>query len=126
MADDDPSFSIPRHPTRRYPRRGGVEYDGGSVFRLTPDRDTDDGSLTGLVESTLDRPPYRYGDWFDLPMPLYVVHDRDTDDTFRVSVRDGVVQLHVLPETGRGGLRAFYDRLVAASDTDWTVTCRAD
>ncbi len=126
MADDDPDFSIPKRPTRRYPGRGGVEYEGETVFSLRPARDTDDGSLTELVESVLENSPYRYGDWFDLPMPLYLVHDDDTGDTFRIAVRDGTVQLHVLPETGSDGLRAFYERLVAAADTGWTVACRTD
>jgi len=126
VSDDEPSFSIPRRPTRRYPGRGGVEYDGGTVFRLTPDRSRDNRSITDLVESILEEPPYRYGDWFDLPMPLYLVHDDDTGDTFRVAIRDGTVRLYVLPETGRSGLRAFYDRLAATDDADWAVECRPD
>ena len=126
MADEEPTFQIPQRPTRRYPRRSGVEYEGETVFSLRPARDTDDGSLTELVESVLENSPYRYGDWFDLPMPLYLVHDDDTGDTFRIAVRDGTVQLHVLPETGSDGLRAFYERLVAAADTGWTVACRTD
>ena len=125
MADDEPTFSIPQRPTRRYRRRGGIEYEGETVFSLRSARDVDDRSLTESVESILERRPYRYGDWSDLPMPLYLVHDDETGDTFRVAVRDGAVQLHVLPETGRAGLRAFYDRLTATSEAaSWTVTCR--
>ncbi len=125
MADEDtPSFAIPNHPTRQYHRRGGVEYDGETVFSLHPETAYGDETLRELVEGVLDGEPYRYGDWFDLPMPLYLVHDDHTGDTFRVAVRDGVVELYVLPETEAAGLRAFYRRLFKTSDTGWDVTCR--
>ncbi len=122
MADDDPStFAIPHSPTRRYPRRGGVEYEGGTVFILTPSTDFSDNTLGAVLKDVLSEDPYRYGDWFDLPMPLYLVHDDDTRDTFRVAIRDGHIEFHVLPNTGSPGLRALYDRLVAATETTWTV-----
>lgn len=127
MADEEtPTFAIPKRPTRRYRRRGGVEYDGETVFSLSPHTRRDDESLRELVERVLEEGPYRYGDWFDLPMPLYLVHDDRTGDTFRVAVRDGTVELHVLPETGTDGLRAFYRRTDARSETGWDVTCRTD
>lgn len=126
MADDDPTFSIPRRPTRRYRSRGGVEYEGETVFTLRPECGPEGRSLTELVESVLDRGPYRYGDWFDLPMPVYLVHDDGTGDTFRIAVRDGTVKLYVLPNTDRAGLRAFYDRLIPRTESAWTVTCRTD
>lgn len=127
MSDDEaPTFSIPKRPTRRYRRRGGVEYEGGTVFSLEPTNEYDDDSLTKLVERVLDQQPYRYGDWFDLPMPLYLVHDDRTGDTFRIAIRGGTVTLHVLPETGADGLRAFYERLVESSETGWDVTSRID
>ncbi|WP_299237316.1 hypothetical protein [Natronomonas sp.] len=126
MADDQPTFAIPKRPTRRYPRRGGVEYEGQTVFSLTPAGEYDDDALRALVEAVLRRPPYRYGDWFDLPMPLYLVHDDRTGDTFRAAVRDGAVELYVLPETERDGLRAFYERLCESSETSWNVACRTD
>jgi len=127
VADEDAStFAIRQRPTRRYPRRGGVEYEGGTVFEVTPAAPREDGALAILVESVLEDEPYRYGDWFDLPMPLYLVHDDDTGDTFRVSVRDGRVELHVLPATAPDGLRALYERLDAATDdTEWRVDCRS-
>jgi len=124
--EETPTFAIPKHPTRRYRRRGGVEYDGETVFSLIPENADEDRAIRELVEDVLDREPYRYGDWFDLPMPLYLVHDDRTGDTFRVAVRDGIVELHVLPETESTGLRAFYRRLFDASDTEWEVTCRTD
>ena len=127
MADEDAStFAIRQRPTRRYPRRGGVEYEGGMVFEVTPTPPRGDGALAAVVESVLEDDPYRYGDWFDLPMPLYLVHDDETGDTFRVAVRDGVVEFHVLPATEPPGLRRLYDRLTAATDREWTVKTRTD
>ena len=122
----DPSFRIPQRPSRRYPRRGGVEYEGETVFELTPDDDHGHDALDAALREVLDGDDYTYGDWFDLPMPLYLVHDDRTGDTFRVAVRDDTVELHVLPETGTDGLRAFYRRTDARSETGWDVTCRTD
>lgn len=124
--DEQPSFAIPKRPSRRFPRRGGVEYEGATVFSLTPVDDRDDPALASLVESVLESGPYRYGDWFDLPMPLYLVHDVETRDTFRVAVRDGDVEFHVRPDTEPSGLRALYERLVADSGVDWDVSCRTE
>ncbi|PSQ01695.1 hypothetical protein BRC94_03115 [Halobacteriales archaeon QS_5_70_17] len=123
----EPSFEIPVRPERRYSRTT-VEYDGEVVFSLTPVANYGDDRLDALLRAVLGSGPYRYGDWFDLPMPLYLVHDDDTGDTFRAAVRGGAVELHVLPETGSAGLRALYDRLVAASDCAWRVarSCSAD
>jgi len=118
------TFAIRQRPTRRYPRRGGVEYEGGTVFEVTPAAPREDGALAILVESVLEDEPYRYGDWFDLPMPLYLVHDDDTGDTFRVAVRDGVVEFHVLPATEPPGLRRLYERLREATDCEWSVSAR--
>jgi hypothetical protein len=127
VADDDaPTFAIPERPVRRYPRRGGVEYEGKTVFSLTPTDDYEDPELASLVEAVLEDDPYRYGDWFDLPMPLYLVHDEETGDTFRVAVRDGCVEFHVLPNTDSAGLRALYERLVARTDTAWHVRRQAE
>jgi hypothetical protein len=111
-ASDSPSFEVD-HPEREHRRSGGMRYEGGTVFVLTP-ADADD--LAGLVADLLDAGPYRYGDWFDLPMPLFLVHDDGTGDTFRVAVRDGRVELHVRSATGPAGLRAFYDRLAGRVD----------
>jgi len=127
VADEDtPTFAIPHRPTRRYPRRGGVEYDGETVFVVAPDDDVADAEVVAVLESVLEAEPYSYGDWFDLPMPLYLVHDGDTGDTFRVTVRDGNVEFHVLPDTDPPGLRRLYDRLRSASDCAWSVDCRTD
>jgi hypothetical protein len=128
----DPSgdeFAIPSRPDRRYPRNGGVEYVGGTVFSFDPAAEWTDPELAELVESVLDSGTYRYGDWFDLPMPLYLVHDDATHDTFRVAVRDGRVEVHVLPETGPEGVRALHDRLADATDDgpfEWTVERRVE
>ena len=119
----EPSFTIPVHPERSYPYSGGVEYEGGTLFRLVPDADRSEETLASLVEAVLDDGPYRYGDFFNLPMPVYLVRDDDTADVFRVSIRDGTVRFHVLPETESAGLSAMYDRLVDRTDVSWSVRC---
>ncbi len=116
-----PSFAIPAHPKRRYSRADGVEYEGGTVFRLHPHPERSSEQLRTLVETVFTDAPYRWGDFLDLPMPLYLVRDEQTGDVFRVSIRDGVVRFHVLPETESAGLRALYDRLDAQADVDWQV-----
>jgi hypothetical protein len=129
MTSSEERFAIPARPRRQYPREGGLEYEGETIFRLTPADGHSDDTLQALVEDVLDREPYTYGDWFDLPMPLYLVHDADTGDVFRVGIRNETIEFHVLPDTGSAGLRGLYDRLVDASAADWSVTCstkRAD
>jgi hypothetical protein len=121
----EPSFSIPVRPERTYPFSGGVTYEGETTFVLAPEADLTTDSLRRLVADVLADGPYRYGDFLNLPMPLYLVKDDQTSDVFRLSVRDGSVQLHVLPDTESAGLRAMYDRLVAESGTDWSVECRS-
>ena len=116
----EPAFEIPARPTRRYPGPGGLEYEGGTRFALDPASEPAT-PLRALVETVLDRGPYRYGDFLELPMPLYLVRDDETGDVFRVSIRDGTVWLHVLPETESRGLRAFYDRLREETAAAWRV-----
>ncbi len=123
---EDPSFTIPRHPERRYSRHAGLEYEGTTVFSLVPTVDRADGALDDLLKSVLDGDAYTYGDWFDLPMALYLVHDTGTGDVFRVSVRDGRIEFHVLPGTDPEGLRALYGRLAGRSDDDWVVDRQTD
>ena len=122
----EPSFTIPAHPERHFPSRGSLEYEGETVFRLTPGEGIDGTDLESLVEAVLDEGPYRSGDFLELPMALWLVRDDDTADVFRVSIRDGTIGLHVLPSTESTGLRRFYDRLVERSDCDWRVECRTD
>lgn len=126
MTARDPSFAIPGRPQRSYPRDGGVEYEGETVFELTPDDGQSDGGLDDVVADVLDSGPYRSGDFMELPMTLYLVRDEETTDVFRVTVRDGTISLHVLPETESTGLRRFYDRLSDHSERDWRVECRSD
>jgi hypothetical protein len=123
---EDPSFTIPRRPERRYSRHAGLEYEGTTVFSLSPATDRADGALDDLLRGVLDGETYTYGDWFDLPMALYLVHDAETGDVFRVSVRDGAIEFHVLPGTDSGGLRALYGRLVERSEQDWVVESYTD
>jgi len=119
-----PSFTIPARPTRRF-RRDGVEYEGEVLFVCRPE-DSPERDLEGLVAAVLADGPYRYGDFLDLPMALYLVRDEETGDVFRISVRDGTVRLHVLPATDPAGLRAFYDRLVDRSSAGWRVERQID
>jgi hypothetical protein len=119
----EPSFSIPARPKREFPRRGGVEYRGQTIFRLVPAHPISNERLADLLEGTLCDGPYRYGDFLNLPMPLYLVRDDGTGDVFRVSIRDGRIRLHVLPETEPAGLQRLYDRLVDRSTADWHVEC---
>ncbi|KZN26090.1 hypothetical protein A4G99_23245 [Haladaptatus sp. R4] len=126
MSDGDPSFSIPHRPRRTYPRRGGVRYEGETLFRLSPDSDPSENDLTALVERVLDGDAYTYGDWFDLPVPMYLVRDREHDTTFRVVVRYGSVELHILPDTRSEGLKSIYRRLSAESPVSWNVSCESN
>ena len=124
---DDPSFSIPARPTRRYPHGSGVEYEGGTEFELRPDSEHTEAELVALVTDILAAGPYRYGDFHDLPMPLWLVRDEGTTDVFRVAVRDGTVRLHVLPRTEPAGLRRFYERLREAdNELSWAVDRRVE
>jgi hypothetical protein len=123
---EEPSFAIPRHPERRYSRHAGLEYEGTTVFSLSPAGDHEDPALDELLRAVLDGEGYTYGDWFDLPMALYLVHDTETGDVFRVSVRDGAIEFHVLPGTDSGALHALYGRLVERSDHEWTVESYTD
>jgi hypothetical protein len=122
-----PSFSIPAHPQRRFPHGSGVEYEGGTEFRLTPESERATPVLAETVVDILDAGPYRYGDFHDLPMPLWLVRDEETTDVFRVAVRDGTVRLHVLPTTESDGLRRFFERLCEASGgQSWSVRRHVD
>lgn len=172
MTARDSTFAIPGRPERTFPRSGGVEYEGGTVFVLSPDGDDGDGSggdgrdgdreaaegpdgdfegaddpdgdgaegadrdgadvggpdgdLEARIGAVLAAGPYRYGDFHELPMALFLVRDEETGDVFRVAVRDGTVRLHVLPETDSAGLRRFHDRLVEHTGREWRVECRTD
>ncbi|ODR81197.1 hypothetical protein BG842_00205 [Haladaptatus sp. W1] len=126
MSDSDPSFSIPHRPRRTYPRQGGVRYEGETLFRLSPSSDPSESDLVNLVERVLDGESYTYGDWFDLPVPMYLVRDREHDTTFRVVVRYGSVELHILPDTRSSGLQTLYHRLTACSDCSWSVSCESN
>ncbi|SIR81896.1 hypothetical protein SAMN05421858_3937 [Haladaptatus litoreus] len=126
MVDDsDPSFSIPHRPQRTYPRGGGVRYEGETIFRLSPGSECSEERLTAFVQDVLEEDPYTYGDWFDLPVPMYLVRDHDRDTTFRVVVRYESVELHVLPDTRSSGLLAMYHRLSDCSGLSWTVSCES-
>lgn len=121
----EPSFRIPAKPERTFPFRGGVEYEGSTTFVLEPHEEPSAPPAT-LLADLLAEGPYRYGDFLNLPMPLYLVKDEETGDVFRASVRNRSLRLHVLPATDREGLRALYDRLTDRTGVDWRVECRTD
>ncbi len=112
----DPSFEIPVHPKSEY-HDGGITRTGGTVFSLVPD----DGSVDDRLARVLERERYTAGDWFDLPVPVYLVHDRELGTVFRVVGYDDRVELHVTTTTESSGLRAFYDALGEESAVDWSV-----
>jgi hypothetical protein len=121
----DPSFRIPVRPRRNYPYSGGVEYEGKTVFRLIPEMDHSEDTLREYLEEILDDGQYQYGDFYNLPMPVYLVRDEETGDVFRVSIRDGTLGLHVLPDTESAGLTALYERLDERTDVSWRVECES-
>lgn len=112
----DPSFEIPVRPQCEY-SGGELTRTGGTVFSITPE----DGSVGERLERVLARERYTAGDWFDLPSPVYLVHDRDLGTVFRVVGYDDRVELHVTTTTESRGLRAFYEALGEESETEWTV-----
>jgi hypothetical protein len=117
----EPRFEIPERPERQFSSTGELAYEGGTRFDLEPDPVPAD-SLATVVESVVETGPYRFGDFLELPMPLYLVRDDETGDVFRIAVRDETVRLHVLPGTEPAGLRRFYERLDAATEATWTVS----
>jgi hypothetical protein len=119
-------FAIPDRPDRHFPSAGGMEYEGGTVFVLEPKPAAEEAALADLVASLLADGPYQFGDFHDLPMPLWLVRDSDTGDAFRVAVRDSTVRLHVLPRTEPPGLRGFYRRLAERTDAKWDTDRRTD
>ena len=121
---DEPPFQIRDRPERRYPPSGGVEYEGETVFVLTPDDDRSTDDLDALLQSILDDDRYVRGDFFDLPAPAYLVRDADVGTSFRTVVRDGRVELHVLPHTDAVALEALFDALQSVSDGEWVVERR--
>ncbi|WP_254830445.1 hypothetical protein [Haloglomus salinum] len=133
-SESDDAFADLHHPERTFPRAGGMRYEGATVIELTPrDGPVDEAELVALTDTVLSADRYRVGDWFDLPLPVFLVHDDETGDTFRLAVREAAIELHVRSETGAEGLRAFHDRLVevaehdaAGASLDWRVTRRTD
>ncbi|PSP81627.1 hypothetical protein BRC81_00125 [Halobacteriales archaeon QS_1_68_20] len=117
---------MPARPERNYTPTGGVEYVGETAFHLKPDPELAVDELEAALADVLDADRYVRGDWFDLPRPVFLVHDEPVSTSFRVVVRSGRVELHVLPSTEAAGLRELFDRLRAETDVDWTVDCRVD
>lgn len=124
--EDGRTFELPEGPERRYTRSGGVEYEGRVVFCLDPDPELPVDELEGLLADAFEDDRYVPCDWFDFPLPVYLVHDREVSTAFRVVVRTGGLELHVLPSTDPDGLRSLYRRLDAATANDWSVRREVD
>jgi len=126
-SDTESRFDIPTHPSRHYPRDDGVEYRGKTVFQISPAGEDAIDDLEGLVVSTLEQEAYTYGDWFELPVPLYTVHDEVTGDVFRVAVKPSHIEFHVLPATEPAGLERLFDCLQRAGAVDaWEIGCEVE
>lgn len=124
MTDDTPSFDIPVRPERHYPRDGGVEYEGRTVFALHADPPQSRPDLEAHLQAVLDDGGYIYGDRDGFPAPVYLVHDPERRTVFRVVVRDGRLELHALPNTDSETLQVVYERLRERDGVAWTVECR--
>lgn len=112
----DPSFEIPVHPRCEY-GGGGLTRTGGTVFSVVPA----DGEVGESLARVLARDRYTAGDWFDLPSPVYLVHDRELGTVFRVVGYADRVELHVTSTTESRGLREFYDALGEERGCEWRV-----
>lgn len=121
MTDEDPFGEI-TSPDRTFDSGGHLSYEGGTVLVLRPNSTRSDSELRSLVRAVLESGPYRHGDFLDLPMPVWLVRDEQTGDVFRVTVRDGSIELHVLPQTKPVGLRAWANRIADRTETGWTVS----
>lgn len=120
-ADDGTIFEIPTRPERRYPPSGGVEHEGGTAFHLLPDAELHTAALDEMLAAVLAPDRYVRGDFFDFPAPVYLVNDAELATTFRCVVRDGRLELHVLPNTDAAALAVLYERIEEASDVAWRV-----
>ena len=125
MSDPTPQFDIPARPERRY-RSGGVSHEGGTAFYLSPELSLSVEELDEHLSAILDGNRYVKGDWFDFPMPVYLVHDREVSTAFRTVVREGRIELHVLPATDSAGLEAIFRALRDRTGVEWTVECHTE
>ena len=123
---DNPSFDIPVRPERRYTRNGGVAYEGGTTFHLVTKPSLSADDLESILTTVLDNDRYVRGDWFDLPRPVFLVHDRTVSTAFRVVVRSGRLELHVLPSTDPAALKAIFDQLRETASVEWNVLYRVE
>lgn len=126
---DDDRFAIPARPERRFTPAGGVAHEGGTAFTFEPDgadEPAGDGrpAVADALATVLGAERYVAGDWYDLPSPLFLVHDREVGTSFRVLAREDRLALHVLPATDRAGVRALHAALESVTGVDWTVSRR--
>jgi len=121
VSDDAPAFESPERPRRRLTPEGGVEYEGEVLFALEPAGEASVAALDDLLAGALSADRYVDGDFFELPQPVYLVHDDALSTTFRAAVRPDRIELQMLPDTDPAALAELYVRVAAASDRDWRV-----
>jgi len=121
VSDDAPAFESPERPRRRLTPGGGVEYEGEVLFALEPVGGAAVPDLDERLGAALSADRYVDGDFFELPQPVYLVHDEALSTTFRAAVRPDRIELHMLPDTDPAALAELYVRVAAASDRDWRV-----
>lgn len=123
--DEDSAFEIPVRPVLSYDGER-VTRRGGTTFELVPIEPASIGDLDAVVRDLLRRSGYVVGDWFELPRPVYLVHDPERSSTFRVVVEDGRIELRVLPSTTSESLETFYERLREATGMEWDAMRRVE
>lgn len=115
----DQAFSIDHRPVREFDRSGSPSVHGGMEFQLSPARS--DVDARAAVRSVLEDERYVVGDWFDLPQPVHLVHDREAGGAFRVAVRGNTITFAVLPSTTEAALETMHRRLVDVTESTWEI-----
>jgi len=121
VSDDAPAFESPERPRRRLTPQGGVEYEGEVLFALEPAGEASVPELDAVLSRALSADRYVDGDFFELPRPVYLVHDGALSTTFRAVVRPDRLELQMLPDTDPAALAELYVRVADASDREWRV-----
>lgn len=116
------AFRIDEWPTREFDPNGRATVHGGVRFELRPTAERVE--VAEAVDAALADDRFTAGSWFDLPQPVYLVHDTAVGTVFRVVVGANHVGLDVLPTTDPRGLSAFHRRLTAVSGAAWTIDRR--
>lgn len=97
---------------------GTLEVDR-TGYRLRPPSSL--SAIDTVVDEVLADSAYTVGDWFGFPDPVLLVHDRERGATFRLVVREDVVELHLLPGADGSAVDALLERCQAATGDDWSA-----